>query len=571
MTWKLKEGLRAHLSRERGTIAPREGAKTRFALAYPNSYFVGMSNLGFQIIYEILNRRARTSCERFFLPERHERAEYVRAGVTLMSVDTQSPLTDFDVVGFAVSFELDYWGVIEMLRLGHLPPLASDRDAHTPFVIAGGPCATFNPEPLSPFVDAFVIGEGEETVPHFMDAYEAARDAGATREEALLAFAKISGVYVPSLYTHKYDDDGTLREISPRGGAPERVKRQWVKNIDMFPAHTAISTPDTEFGFHLIETARGCGRHCRFCMAGYAFRKPRSRSLGALKDEIVRVKDSAEKIGLMGAAISDYPDIDELSEIIMKAGLRMTVASFRADSVTEKLVSALAKSGTRTLTLAPEAGSERLRSVINKGITEEHLFHAAMMGKAAGIRHYRLYMMVGLPYEDMTDIEAMASLARRFYEYLTEGLKNPLLTLSVNPFVPKPFTPFQWLPMAGTKYIDGAVKFLRKALSGVRGIEILSEPSKSSAVQGVLARGDRRVGMAVYDAGRAGNLFRALRQSGADESFYLYRDREEHELFPWDTIDIGVKREYLYLELCRAKNFEKTPPCSDGCRRCGVC
>ena len=276
----------------------------------------------------------------------------------------------------------------------------------------------------------------------------------------------------------------------------------------------------------------------------------------------------------MGAAISDYPEIDALSEYILSEGLTMSVASFRADSVTETMLRSLAESGMKTITLAPEAGSARMRAVINKGIEEEHLFRAMDLGMAAGIRHYRLYIMLGLPYETEEDVDAVADLAGRLKDYLESHESRGLLTLSVNPFIPKPFTPFQWAPMADKKYIESALKRLKKTLSGRKGIELIAEPAKSAYIQGVLARGDRRVSRALYRAHRSGGakaFSRAMKAEALKDEDYLYREYGERDVLPWDVLDMGMKKEYLYEEWRRAGRMETTVPCFDGCRRCGVC
>ena len=574
LSWKLKEALAARLAREKGYYLHPAGGRARFALAYPNSYFVGMSNLGLHIIYDILNRRTDTACERFFLPERRELEEYARTRTPLLSMETQTPLSEFAVIGFAVSFEMDYFHLLAMLETGRVTLLAAERSEAEPLVIAGGPCATFNPEPLAPFVDAFIVGEGEETVGRFMDAYHAAREEGATRQDLLRRVAHIPGVYVPTLYEHIYTGSGELKEIRPIGDASARVGRQWVRNLDDYPAHTVVVTDETEFNLYLIETARGCGRHCRFCMAGYCFRRPRNRSLAVLKEAVKAAEVYEKRIGLMGAAISDYPEIDALSAYILSEKMTMSVASFRADSVTETLVRSLAESGMKTITLAPEAGSARMRAVINKGIEEEHLFHAMDLGMAAGIRHYRLYIMIGLPHETEEDVRAVAEMAGRLKDYLERNDSRSTLTLSVNPFIPKPFTPFQWTAMAEKKYIETALKRLRKMLSARKGVELIAEPLKAAYIQAVLARGDRRVGAALYRAHKAGGAkaFRqAMKAEGLEEESYIFREYGAQEVLPWDALDMGVRKEYLYEEWKRAERLEATKPCFDGCRRCGVC
>jgi len=572
--WELKQELKQQLAREQGYYRYPAGTRARFALVYPNSYFVGMSNLGLHIIYALLNQRSDTACERVFLPDRDKIQRYENTKTPLMSLENQTPLADFPIIGFAVSFEMDYFNVIKILQLGHVTIKASERGEREPIVIAGGPCATFNPEPLSSVIDAFIIGEGEVIMPAFMDAYFTAQADGVTRTELLQRLAGVPGVYVPSLYEHRYDAAGQLVAIEPQAGAPEHVLRQWVKNLDDWPAHTVVVTEDTEFNLYLVETARGCGRHCRFCMAGYCFRVPRNRSLDVIHAEVRDALKYQKRIGLMGAAISDYPEIDALCKDILGVGLSMSVASFRADSVTEELVTSLAKSGLQTLTMAPEAGSPKLRAVINKGIEEEHLFHALDLGLQAGIPNYRLYIMIGLPFEEDEDIEAIIDLANRLKDEMEARGARGRLTLSINPFIPKPFTPFQWKPMCDKKTVERRLKRIEQALKKRKNIHIINESPRSAYVQGVLARGDRRVADVLVRAcemGGAKAFKRAMKDAGLDAAFYLSREREGDELFPWARLDMGFRTSYLWDELQKAEALQPTIPCFDGCHRCGVC
>ncbi|MBE6075003.1 MAG: TIGR03960 family B12-binding radical SAM protein [Selenomonas ruminantium] len=574
MDWELKRELKELLAQETGYYRYPMGTRTPVALVYPNSYFVGMSNLGLHIVYELLNERDDVACERVFLPERKELRRYENTRTPLMSIENQTPLHDFSIVAFVLSFEMDYFNVLQMLTLGKVKLKAAERTEKDPLVIAGGPCATFNPEPLSGVVDAFVIGEGEVIMPAFMDAWHEAKAQDMSREEMLCHIAKVPGIYVPSLYEHHYDEVGRLAAIEALPGAPERVSRQWVQDLDAHPAHTVVITDNTEFNFYLIETARGCGRHCRFCMAGYCFRRPRNRSLGVITREVKDALKHKRRIGLMGAAISDYPEINELCREILGEGLSMSVASFRADSVTQELVDSLAQSGLKTLTMAPEAGSKRMRAVINKGIEEEHLFQAMEMGIAAGIRNFRLYIMIGLPFEQEEDIAAIIDLANRLKDYMEEKGAKGTLTLSVNPFIPKPFTPFQWKAMADRKYVEHAFKHMTQSLRKRKNIIVNVESPKEAYVQGVLARGDRRVAEALlvaHELGGSKAFKRAMKECGLSMETYLYREREETELFPWERLDMGFTRDYLYAELKKADGQRPTIPCFDGCHRCGVC
>ncbi len=574
MSWKIKRRLREQLEREQGYFSFPTGTRRAFALVYPNSYFVGMSNLGLHIIYDLLNRRGDTACERFFLPSDEEQREHERTGTPLLSLENQQPLHRFSLIGFAVSFEMDYFNLLRILQLGKVKLLAAERGEQDAIVLAGGPCATFNPEPLSLFVDAFVIGEGEVVMPALMDAYDDAVRQGLSRAGLLRALSKVEGVYVPSFYAHDYDEAGRLCAIRPAAGAPSRVTRQWVRDLDEFPAHTVVVTDDTEFNLYLIETARGCGRHCRFCMAGYCFRQPRNRSLKVLEKEVQEAKKYEKRIGLMGAAISDYPEIDALCRDILAENLGMSVASFRADSVTEELVASLSRSGLRTITLAPEAGSVRMRKIINKGIEEEHLRHTVDLALQAGIRQFRLYLMIGLPYEEEEDIKAIVDMTVRLHEYIRAKKEHAQITLSINPFIPKPFTPFQWLPMADEKWVKDAMKTIRKELASYRSIRIIAESPKSAYVQGVLARGDRRVARALHRAflsGGAKSFKRALKEEGLSFADFLQVRHAEDAVFPWDALDMGFPKQYLYCELQRAAALQYTKPCFSGCTRCGVC
>ena len=574
MDHRLKSSLQERFAKERGAYRYPAGGRTRFALVYPNTYFVGMSNLGLHIIYDLLNRRGDTACERVFLPDRTELPRYERTQTPMMSVETQTPLADFAVIGFVISFEMDYFHVVKMLALSHVRLRASERTARDPLVIAGGPCATFNPEPLAEIVDAFVIGEGEAIMPALMDAYHESIRQGEDRAALLRRLARVPGVYVPALYCVDYDAAGRISAFSSEEEMPQTIARQWVEDLDAHPAHTVVVTEDTEFNLYLIETARGCGRHCRFCMAGYCFRRPRNRSLAVIEEEVRAALPYGKKIGLMGAAISDYPEIDELCRAILGEGLSMSVASFRADSVTKELVEALAASGLQTLTLAPEAGSARMRAVINKGIEEHHLFTAIDLGAAAHIPNFKLYIMVGLPFEEDADIAAIIDLAERLRRYMDERGSRGTLTLSVNPFVPKPFTPFQWMPMASKKRLDAVMKTLTQALRRTKKIVVNFESPKEALVQAILARGDRRLAEPLMRAaaGRgAKDLVPEMRDAGLSPDDYLTREWAEDEMLPWEHLDMGFTKRYLRQEYERAEALKSTRGCFDGCTRCGVC
>ena len=555
----------------RVTVNPHAGQKV--AIVYPNTYFVGMSNLGLHIIYEEINLRNDSVCERIFLPEKKELEAYDKTKTPLMSVETQRPMHQFDVVAFDVTFEMDYFHIPLMLRHGRVPIMGKDRTEFDPIVIAGGPCATFNPEPFADFIDAFIIGEGEGIVSRVLDIIRDGKMEGLDRHAILRQLADVSGVYVPSLYVPIYNEDGEFKGYDIAEGVPKTIKR----HFEMLTSggETVVATNYTEFGaMYIIEVARGCGRHCRFCMAGYCFRVPRVRPLDILKEGVERAEKLGKKVGLMGAAISDYPEVDELVNYIRSKDMRYSCASLRADSLTQAVVDGLADSGQKTITIAPETGSERLRRVINKGISEEHLQNAATLSAKSGIQHMRLYIMIGLPTETDEDIEAIVGLAERTQAHMAEVGCKGRLTLSINPFIPKPFTPFQWMAMDNQKTVEKKLQYIKKALQKNRRIEVLVESPKEAYIQGVLARGDRRLGavIAACAADRGSKSFKSeMKAAGLDMDDMNYRERSFDEFLPWSHLDMGMQEGYLEMEWKRSIDEAYTPPCAKGCKRCGVC
>ena len=555
----------------RVTINPH--AEQKVAIIYPNTYFVGMSNLGLHIIYEEINLRNDSVCERIFLPEKKELEAYDKTKTPLMSVETQRPMHQFDVVAFDVTFEMDYFHIPLMLRHGRVPVMSEERTSFDPIVIAGGPCATFNPEPFADFIDAFIIGEGEGIVTAVLERIRKGRENGESREETIAALAQIDGVYVPALYTPQYDENDRFVGYDIADGAPKIIRRHFEPLTS--GGETVIATNFTEFGaMYIIEVARGCGRHCRFCMAGYCFRVPRVRPLDILKEGVDRAEKLGKKVGLMGAAISDYPEVDELVTYIRSKDMRYSCASLRADSLTQAVVDGLADSGQKTITIAPETGSERLRRVINKGISEENLRTAAQLSAKAGIQHMRLYIMIGLPTETDEDIDAIIGLAERTQAHMAEVGCKGRLTLSINPFIPKPFTPFQWMAMDHQKSVEKKLQYIKKSLQKNRRIEVLVESPKEAYIQGVLARGDRRLGkvLAACALDRGSKSFKSeMKKAGLDMDNCNYRERKLDDYLPWSHLDMGLRDGYLEQEWQRAVDEAYTPPCMEGCKRCGVC
>ena len=563
MSWSLKKKAQTLLDAEQGTVHKDWGGKIAVALVYPNTYAVGMSNLGFQTIYRHLNARPDVVCERVFLPDPADLAEMQRTASAPFSLESQRSLNDFHMVGFSVTYEGDYINVLRLLGLAGIPLRATDRRPHDPLVLMGGVCAFSNPEPVAPFMDFVVVGEGEELVGELIDAY---RERYRDRASFLDLLVSLPGVYVPERYDVRYAADGTLADVTAAPGAPTIVVKRRLRDVDAFRTIAAVKTPNAEYGhMALLEVGKGCGRGCRFCLEGQVYRPVRHRSVDALRQTIKQLADEGERrIGLVGACVSDYPWIGDLLKIVEDNGMELSISSLRADSLTEDLAASLARGGHRTLTIAPEAGTERLRRAIRKAITDEQILAGCVLVRAQGIPNLKTYFMIGQPTETDEDVVAIVDLARRMLERLRaldpRGRPFGRLTLSISSFVPKPWTPFQWAPFAGASALTDKLETIKRGARPLGTVRVLHENPREAALQALLARGDRRVADFLESAARLGGDWRrAWREWDGDLDHDTTRPRALDERLPWDHFEVGVKKVGLIREWERAGAADAVP------------
>ncbi|MFC1967221.1 radical SAM protein [Chloroflexota bacterium] len=519
------------LTREQGTVIKDWGGRMPVALAYPNSYYLGMSNLGIHTVYGLLNSRREVVCERVFL-------EKDGAGnpIAPVAVESGRPLRDFSVIAFSVSYELDYFNVVSMLRAASIPLRAADRDESHPLVIAGGPCITANPMPLAPFFDCLCIGEAEAILPGLLPALlDGINDK---RQDLLKGLAATPGLYVPACHN----------------GNP--VIRQWTKNLDEHPSVSVVLTPDTELGsLYLIEAERGCSHGCRFCLVGTVFSPMRFRSTEKLLEQAGFGLQYRKRIGLVGPAVSDHPQIEEIIDGLLAMGGELSISSLRIGAKSGRLLPGLIKGGVQTVTMAPEAGSQRMRDIINKGISEEEILTAIDNAAASGIRQLKLYFIIGLPGETDEDVQAIIDLTLAGKAMIEKRKSGTRLTLNIAPFVPKAGTPFQWLPVAPLPVLNQRLAWLKKALPP-QGIRINSESPAWSQVQAVLSRGDSAIAGVLTDIEEMtlAGWRRAAEKNNLDIDYYAHRKWDRDTELPWGFIDSGIKPEKPGREMGKALN-----------------
>lgn len=552
MSWKIKENYRHLLAAESGAVIKNWGGKLTICLVYPNHYATAMSNLGFQAVYSLCNSFPDIVCERAFLPPVDDLKEYRKSGSRLLSLESQRPLSDFDVLAFSVSFENDYLNIPAIFDLSGIPPFASERDSSYPLVMAGGAALFLNPEPVAELLDLVCVGEGEAILPQLLDFLRSQGDTA--RSELLDKALQLPGIYVPSRYAVTYDNGGVSR-IQSLGDAPPGVKRAWDTDLDSSVTASSLFAPGTEFSdMYLIEVSRGCPRGCRFCAAGFIYHPFRQRSLELLKAEAVRGMEVKERIGLVGAAVSDYRDLGELCRFISEKGGKVSVSSLRIDALDENLLDILHTSGHKTVALAPEGGSQRLRDLIRKDLTEEQILGACDTLIGRDILNLKLYFIVGLPTETEQDLVEMVALIEKIRERVIAAAKQNRrlgsVLLSVNPFVPKPFTPLQWCGMEALSTLEKKYQYLRRAVGSLSNVKIQMESLREAFLQALLSRGDRRLAAFLVKTYREGNWKKAAKELHLDTEMLVTRTIRLEETLPWDTIDGGENAKLVKEYVC---------------------
>ena len=573
-----------------------ENVNIRFAFCFPDVYEVGMSHLGTRILYHTINERKDTYCERVFAPWPDMETLMRENDIKLFTLETKTPLDKFDMLGFTLQYEMSYTNILNMLDMSGITIRASERGEEEPIIMAGGPCA-YNPEPLYDVVDFFEIGEGEEMMNDVLEVYAKHKANGkVNKKEFLIEISKIGGIYVPSLYDVTYNEDGTIKEFTPKyEDVPAKVKKRIVNNFDAvsFPDEMIVPYTDIVHDRVVLETARGCTNGCRFCQAGMIYRPVREKTTNTLLEQARKALKATgyDEVSLASLSICDYSNIQNLiSSLVMEHEAKkvgIALPSIRVDAFSVDLIKEIQKVRKTGLTFAPEAGSQRMRDIINKGLTEERILEAAKSAFESGWSTIKLYFILGLPYETTEDAAGIGELAEKMadvYFGIPKDVRNKGLkiTVSTSILVPKPFTPFQWAPMARPEIVDERIKAVRGAIKS-RSIVYNYHEQETSFMEAVFARGDRRTCDVLIKAFEKGAKFdgwseyfnmeiwkEAMEECNLDADFYVYRERGYDEVLPWDFIDIGVNRKYLERENEKAKRAELTRNCLEGCTGCGI-